>query len=830
MKILSFPVTWAMAILTALGIASVLVFAWGVVSLDLKQQARLKDDALLTSLAADVGGLTHELQKERGASAGFLASGGTAFVDALPAQRLNSDSAIARFQSSATSLKESVPLEPAFAALLEDVEGQIAALPELRSRVDSQSIERPAAVGQITRLNRSAIGLLPELGKKVTYSDAARAVQRHAVLMTAKDVMGLERAFGAAGYSQASNNNGDVPANLLARFDALVAEQETLLSVYSAIASPALLDGLEQLRSADATKGVVSMRETLLSGDPAARQSVAPEIWFQAITEKINLVKALEDAGSAEIQSAVGAALSRSRAELRSSISRLVLNAAVMIGLSAVLIYLTSKSLNTTANRVMALAEGDVDSPVVQAPQRDLAKITSALGKFQEAERQRRADAEKQIALEAASADGIKRISKSVSTGDFADRLRLRDLQGASLILGEGINEILSSAENFVVQRQKEDAALLAQKQAENEAQEQAIAELDAVVTSYSEGDFSKRMLTEGLDGVWQRVGQGINQIAGMTESALNEIRLIMTSVADGSLDRRMSAEHKGTFSEIASATNVSLGKLEDAFNRISDGVTRVGEAATELRQGSKDLNTRSDEQASTVSESTTATKELSTVVEGNSKNLGRCKDLMLSLKSKTAEGQSIAKDAVHSMSGIEQASNEMEKIVATIDEIAFQTNLLALNASVEAARAGDAGKGFAVVAAEVRGLANRCAEASRQIGDLIGDSVRGVTEGASHVRRTGEAISDVEETLVSVQSVIDDVLVAGQTQSDRVSLLTDAIMRLDKTATSNVELARDNMALTESLAEQENQLSKAVDRFLKHQPVKESRNNQTAA
>lgn len=187
----------------------------------------------------------------------------------------------------------------------------------------------------------------------------------------------------------------------------------------------------------------------------------------------------------------------------------------------------------------------------------------------------------------------------------------------------------------------------------------------------------------------------------------------------------------------------------------------------------------------------------------------------MQSLQVKTTEGQSVVSGAIQTMESIEAASAEMEKIVATIDEIAFQTNLLALNASVEAARAGDAGKGFAVVAAEVRGLANRCADASRQIGQLITESVRGVTEGASDVRQTGEAISDVEATLKSVQAVIDDVIGAGKEQSEGVSQLSQAISRLDKIAQSNVDLARGNMGLTESLSDQETRLSEAVGHFL---------------
>ncbi|MEL7461017.1 MAG: nitrate- and nitrite sensing domain-containing protein [Pseudomonadota bacterium] len=805
-----------MALLTALGLTAVLTFAGVGISVDLAERRQLQEDVVLSELAASVGGLTHEMQKERGASAGFLASGGTAFVDQLPLQRTKSDEQLASFNAAVATLRSEVSIPPGLNRLLRDVAGQIGDLEKLRADVDTQSIALLDAVGQITALNRSAIALLPELGKSVSYPNAARAMQRHAVYMAAKDTMGLERATGAAGFAQARDNDGRIPEATLGRFSALIDQQQTLIDVYRSLASSALLGRIEDMLASPASQNVTSMRDIAFSGDAAQIASIEPSVWFDAITEKINIVKEIEDAGAAEIATFLNNAQQRLNSEITRSLAVLLAVVVVLLGLSAALIAVASRWLKQTANRVADLSDGDIDSPVLQAPQRDLAQITSALAQFRDAERARRENNELQLSLEASSADGIKRILEAVTEGNFEYRLRLRDLQGASLILGKGVNEILQTADEFVQGQKVADAKLLSKQQAENEAQERAVEALEEVVMAYSSGDFSQRMATDDLSGVWRRVADGINQIASMTERALNDIRTIMSAQAEGSLYERMKDDHKGTFAEIARTTNASLETLQSVFIGISEGVGRVGSATKQLRNGSSDLASRSNEQAVTVAEASEATSVLSKTIEGNGQNLGKCNDLMKALQVKTAEGQSIVQGAISTMGTIESASAEMEKIVATIDEIAFQTNLLALNASVEAARAGDAGKGFAVVAAEVRGLANRCADASRQIGQLISDSVRGVTDGASDVRRTGDAISDVEATLKSVQAVIDDVLVAGEDQSQGVSQLSQAISRLDKIAQSNVELARGNMGLTETLADQETHLSGAVGRFLK--------------
>lgn len=805
----------AMIMLAFLGILGITAYAGVQIGSAVSELRDLRNDERLTRISATVGVMTHELQKERGASAGFIASGGQNFADALPKQRELSDQRIAEYRAAVNALRAESQVPAGLDTMLLAVDSQIEGLRSLRGRVDRLEVELLDAVGTITRLNRAAIALLPEIGKGVSQSDAARAVQRHSIFMTAKDIVGLERATGSAAFARAEQGLGVIPPPILDRFSGLISQQETLLSIYQSIASPEMAAALQDLAASAPVTEVATLREIAFSNDAEQILTVSAEHWFATITKMINGIKVTEDAAAAEIGGYMSAALIAKRGDLMRFFVQWALLSALVAVMSVVLVKGASTSLTRTAKRVEALANGDLDSDVVLAPQTDLRKITEALLEFRDGALEKREEDKRQEELQGSSAVGVKRICAAVSNGDFSQRMKLRNLQGANLVLGDGINKILEVAEGVLNDQKARDQKLLQERGREAEAQKQAVADLNHVVRACSSGDFSKRMRAVGLDPVWQEVAAGINQIADMTGAVLSDFKRIMTALSHGDLSARMPMDLKGTFAEIGEATNSSLEQLKHAFSDIDASVESIGDMASQLKSGMSDLANRSDEQARTVAESSQATDDLSETLTANGARLNSCQDLISALEGKTAEGQEVATQAVESMSDIESVSSEMGKIVATIEEIAFQTNLLALNASVEAARAGETGRGFAVVASEVRALAGRCAEASQQVGQLIDQSVAGVNRGADNVRRTGEAIGAIQETTEAVLAILADLASAGQRQNDGVARLNDAIGQLDRTAQSNVSLARENNNLTEALSDVEGRLSLAVGGFL---------------
>lgn len=809
----------AMILITAFGLITVCLFAsFGITTEYRKVQAANKDVAFAEVVGA-ISGMIHELQKERGASAGFLASKGASFAEALPKQRLVSDAVIATFQKALENIPRS-HLTPSLSEAIDAVETQISTLTALRARVDALDVPLLKAVGQITRLNRAAIKLAPEFGSLISHGDAARAVQRHSILMTGKDVIGLERATGAAGLARAHAAGTAFPDAVFNRFQLLVVERETLINLYQTLASPALTTMLIDAESTAEAKSVAEIRTAIQSGDKDLVLAYTSEEWFEKLTKLLSFYKAMEVAGVEEFRDSLYTAVESEKALLRAEIILFVAAFVILSIVSGGFVRICRRALQRVSTRVDQLAEGDILGEIVQETQPDLGKITAALAEFQTAELDRRQKAELQVELEKRSAKGIERIVEHVQQGIFDQRLRLRDLEGPSWILGTGINEIMTVAEGVVTkQREKDQKALEDQKKATT-AQEQTVNSVKDVVAAFSTGDFQRRVDVKDKTGVWADICNGINQIATTCEGALGDVEKLLTGMAQGNISQRMTGDYEGTFADIRTSANQSFDQLQNTFSQIAASVTSIEGTATEVSKATADLTTRSEGQARAVDTSLVATNGLGESLNANAKQLTECRKLIDRLDNKTSEGKEVTEKAVETISKMESASEEMSKIVATIEDIAFQTNLLALNASVEAARAGSAGKGFAVVASEVRSLSGRCADASRQIGELISESVSQIKSGAGNVRQTGDAMNEVRNTMSDVLTMIENITNAGESQASGLRELGAAMTELDASAKSNLALATTNSGLTDDLLTLKTQLSNAVSVFQVENPT----------
>ena len=814
MSVLSrLSIAQSMVAIAAAGLVTVLFYAGFNIVTEVRKARATEHDTHYAEVAGAVSTMIHELQKERGASAGFLASKGANFADTLPKQRAKSDEVIAAFRETADRMR-GIGVSEGLLADLDKVIAQINDLQDLRGKIDRFEVAVLEAVGQITRLNRSAIALAPELGKTISHSAAARAVQRHAILMTAKDIIGLERATGATGLARAHGAESAVPEEILARFQRLVGERETLLNIYTTLAAAHILEQLTAIEESEAAAQVADIRLAMMARDFEAIRGHSPEDWFQTITTLLGAYKAVEDMGAAEFRDHLVAAAESAESQLLREIGLLAAAFVALALVSFAFVQVSRQSLLRVTERVEGLAKDDIESPVVQEPQPDLAMITRALSQFQEAELLRREQAASRHQLESRLADDISRIVVAVEDGGFDQRIELEDLFGPSEILGQGINTIMFAAEQSVEAQKRRDHEALEEQLQLAAVQKAIVEEINNVVAAFSDGDFNKRVSLEGLEGIWAEVSNGVNHIADTCEAAFGEVSRLLTSMSNGDIHQRMTGEYAGSFAEIRDAANLSFDRLDETFQHIAKSTQRIEDAAMEVGKGTTDLTQRSEGQARAVDTSLAATQALGTTLDENAQKLTECRSLIGHLDTKTQEGQSVTEKAVETITEMESASEEMSKIVATIDDIAFQTNLLALNASVEAARAGEAGKGFAVVASEVRSLSGRCAEASRQIGALIHQSVQQIKDGAGNIRHSGDAMSQIRATMGDVLAMIDTISTAGNQQAEGVRALGTTMTELDATAKSNLALATDNSRLIEDLLTLKTQLQSAVSTF----------------
>ena len=275
-----------MIILTLSGFLAAFVFFALQFSSDLLLKHNTENDRKLAALSQTIGLLTHELQKERGASAGFIASQGTAFVQELPAQRLASDAIITNFNEYGQVVL-SLDIPPELRNQLRSVDAQLDGLKELRQQIDALEVQLPDVVAQITLLNQTAIELLIHMGKRVSHAPAANAMQRHAILMKAKDISGLERATGASGFAQAAKNNSGVPEDVRNRFLELVLEQDSLFLLYQSLATDVIAEAAKRLNDTDASNEVRRLRKIVRENLPSDVAQITRKAGFRQLPKRL---------------------------------------------------------------------------------------------------------------------------------------------------------------------------------------------------------------------------------------------------------------------------------------------------------------------------------------------------------------------------------------------------------------------------------------------------------------------------------------------------------------------------------------------------------------
>ena len=237
--------------------------------------------------------------------------------------------------------------------------------------------------------------------------------------------------------------------------------------------------------------------------------------------------------------------------------------------------------------------------------------------------------------------------------------------------------------------------------------------------------------------------------------------------------------------------------------NNLGEGAGQVASASGQISDSSQSLAEGASEQASSIEETSASIEEMSSMTKQNADNASQADTLMRETNSVVKSANQAMVNLTDAMENISSSSEETQKIVKTIDEIAFQTNLLALNAAVEAARAGEAGAGFAVVAEEVRNLAMRSADAAKNTAELIDDTVKKITEGSEMVNSTNDAFQGVTTNSIKVGELIDEISAASKEQAEGVSQVNSAISEMDKVTQQNAATAEESASASEEMTAQ---------------------------
>ncbi|QNN57640.1 HAMP domain-containing protein [Diaphorobacter ruginosibacter] len=284
--------------------------------------------------------------------------------------------------------------------------------------------------------------------------------------------------------------------------------------------------------------------------------------------------------------------------------------------------------------------------------------------------------------------------------------------------------------------------------------------------------------------------------------------------IAEGDLTQPIDADGKDEAARLLQALQHMQSNLSQLVSGVRANAESVAIASTEISEGNNNLSVRTEQQASALEETAASMEELGSTVRQNADNARQANHLAMNASSVAVEGGQVVAEVVDTMKGINDSSRKIADIIGVIDGIAFQTNILALNAAVEAARAGEQGRGFAVVAGEVRSLAQRSAEAAKEIKALITASVERVEQGTLLVDKAGATMTEVVTAIRRVTDIMGEISAASSEQSAGVSQVGEAITQMDHATQQNAALVEESAAAADSLKTQAAQLVQAVAVF----------------
>ncbi len=284
--------------------------------------------------------------------------------------------------------------------------------------------------------------------------------------------------------------------------------------------------------------------------------------------------------------------------------------------------------------------------------------------------------------------------------------------------------------------------------------------------------------------------------------------------MGEGDLTLQVEGDYRGALGRMKESINLSQRNLAQIVANVREISSQVKVGSNSVSEGSARLADRTAEQAASLEQTAASMEEISSTVNMSADSAQLANRLAEETVGQVMKGGEVIGRAIEAMDGINESSNKIVEIIALIDGIAFQTNLLALNAAVEAARAGEHGRGFGVVAGEVRGLAQRSADAAKDIRNLIEDSTNRVESGTRLVTESGEALGTVKEGIQKINDLISEIAAAAKEQTSGVEQINQAISSLDSNTQENSAMVEETTSSSKTLTELAQQLDEMVVSF----------------
>ncbi|WP_242458025.1 methyl-accepting chemotaxis protein [Halomonas sp. YLGW01] len=305
-----------------------------------------------------------------------------------------------------------------------------------------------------------------------------------------------------------------------------------------------------------------------------------------------------------------------------------------------------------------------------------------------------------------------------------------------------------------------------------------------------------------------------------LVKRTLQPIRSAAEAMGDiangrGDLTQRLTVATHDEVGQLAEGFNRFVSRMQDTLREVRASTRHVGQAATEMEQGSQELATRTEQAAANLQQTSASMEEITSTVDHSAQSAQQANQLVQGTAEVARKGESAMQQVERTMADIHESSSKVSDIVSMIDSIAFQTNILALNASVEAARAGEHGRGFAVVAEEVRTLASRSSDASKEIRGLIDASAAHTESGAELVRNAGTTMQEIAESVAKVTDVIGEISAGAREQSTGIGQVNTAVTEMDTMTQQNAAMVQQSTTTASQMRDQAEQLQRLLGSFV---------------
>ena len=331
--------------------------------------------------------------------------------------------------------------------------------------------------------------------------------------------------------------------------------------------------------------------------------------------------------------------------------------------------------------------------------------------------------------------------------------------------------------------------------------------QIEGIITQASNGDLNARIDTGAFAGFQLIVARGINLMLDKVIEPVNETQRVLEEMAVGNLSVQMQGSYKGEYARLQASLTTTLHKFNETVSKITEVGGEITARSREIYNSNLILSDATSAQASSLEQTAASMEQMTVTVRQNADSAGQADEIAQATSEAASASGRIAKQTAQAMLKISQSSKKIAEIVNVIDHIAFQTNLLALNASVEAARAGEQGRGFSVVAQEVRSLAQRSADAAKDIKQLIEDSVDRIKVGTDLAQESAVSMGEIVDSITQVSFIVTQIAGASKEQSDGILQANQALEQIDQITQRNAAQVEETAVATDAMAQQANEM-----------------------